>query len=304
VAEPGAVPGAAAFRAGYVALVGRTNVGKSTLLNALVGDKVAIISPRPQTTRRRLLGIVTTESAQAVIVDTPGFHHPKTTLGRAMVATARRAIPDSDLVVWVVDVSRPPTQEDAGIADAVRRSGRPVVLVMNKSDLLAPEDVLERTALFAALAGSDRWTLTIARTGHNVDRVWRMVEELLPSGMPFFPPDQLTDKTERAQASELIREAALRLLRQEVPHGIEVVITEWDSRPHGIVHVSAEVIVERESHKAIVIGAGGHTIRDLGTSARRSIEAMLESRVYLELHVKVRPGWRQSPSELRRLGFS
>lgn len=294
---------ASGFRAGYVALVGRPNVGKSTLLNALVGEKVAIISPKPQTTRRRILGIVTTDTAQAILVDTPGIHSPSSMLGRRMVAAARRAIPDADVVVWVVDVSVLPTRDDRAIARTVRGSGRRVFLALNKCDLLAPENILENTQAYASLAGTDDWVMTVARDRYNLDLLWRNIEGALPEGPAWYPPDQITDQTDRMLAAELVREAALRYLRQEVPHGIEVAVTEWQTRENGMVRLAADVYVEREAHKSIVIGAGGRTIKTVGASARRSIERLLGTGVYLELTVKVRPRWRQNAAELRRMGF-
>lgn len=291
------------FRCGYVALVGRPNVGKSTLLNRLVGEKVAIVSPRPQTTRRRILGIRNTDQAQAVFVDTPGIHTPKHALGRSMVKAARAAIPDADLVVWVVDVSRPPSELDAGIADLIRRSGRPVILALNKSDRLAPEHIEAHTRAYVDLAGSEQWVLTIATRGHNLDALWALIVRMLPQGTMFFPPDQLTDQTDRMLAAELIREAALYALSEEVPHGIEVLIEEWARREDGLLRISAKLLVERERHKAIVIGEGGQMIKQIGSQARRQIEKLLETRVFLELFVAVRSDWRKQPSEVRRLGF-
>jgi GTP-binding protein Era len=290
-------------RAGFVAVVGRPNVGKSTLTNALVGEKVAIVSPRPQTTRRRVLAIVTTPDAQAVLVDTPGIHRPRTALGRQMVAVGRRAIPDADVVVWVVDVSVPPTDLDRSVAGALRAARADVVVALNKSDRLRPEHVLEHVAAYEALAASERSMLTTATTGANVPLLWDLVRERLPEGPALYPGDQLTDQTDRALVAELVRESALKALYQEVPHGIEVVVVGWQERESGLVHIDADVLVERESHKAIVIGAEGRTIKAIGTAARRAIEAMLDRRVYLTLHVRVRAGWRNSPAEIRRLGF-
>lgn len=298
------VPAEEAFRSGFVAIVGRPNVGKSTLLNGLVGEKVAIVSRRPQTTRRRILGIVTTEAAQAVLVDTPGIHKPRTTLGRHMVSAARHSLPDADVVLFVVDVSVAPTDEDRAVAGMVRAAAGPVVLALNKSDLLAPADVVAHTAAYSELAAAERWMLVAAIDGHNLDLLWGMVVTLLPPGPLFYPPEQLSDQTDRVLAAELVREAALRQLRQEVPHGIDVVVTDWQVQPNGVVHIGALVIVERESHKGIVIGAGGRTIKAVGASARRAIERMLTGRVYLELQVKVRTGWRDSAAELKRLGYS
>lgn len=301
--EGGGSPPAAGFRSGFVAIVGRPNVGKSTLLNALVGEKVAIVSPKPQTTRRRILGIVTTDAAQVVFVDTPGIHKPTTALGRRMVATAREAIPDADVVLFVVDVSVPPTDQDRAVAGAVRGSGRPVVLALNKSDRLSPQHVLENTSAYGELAGTDAWMLTIATEGRNLDRLWSLVLAVLPEGPPFYPADQVTDQTDRMLVGELVREAALRKLREEVPHGIEVAVTDWQVQESGVLRIDATVYVERASHKGMVIGAGGATIKAIGTAARREIERLLESQVFLGLHVKVRSGWRRSAEEVRRLGF-
>lgn len=296
-------PAQAPYRSGFVALAGRTNVGKSTITNALVGEKVAIVSPRPQTTRRRILGIRTTATEQAVFVDTPGIHAVRNVLGRQMVETARRAIPDADVVLFVVDVSRPPCGLDRQVAGMVRASGRPVVIALNKSDRLAPEHIVAHTEAYAALAASDAWTLTIATAGHNLDRLWALVAERLPPGPACFPADQRTDQTERMLVAELVREAALCRLFDEVPHGIDVVIEDWREREDGLLTVSAVVVVERVSHRAIVIGHGGTMIRAIGSSARRAIEALLDRHVFLALEVKTRAGWRARPSELRRLGY-
>ncbi len=291
------------FRSGFVAIIGRPNVGKSTMLNHLVGEKVAIISPRPQTTRRRVLGIRTTETAQIIFVDTPGIHVPRHELGRYMVSAARGAIPDADVVLWVVDVTRMPTPEDRTIADLLSQSGRPVILAMNKSDLLDPPDVRPRTEAYVALVEVDDWTLTIATDGHNLDQVWSMLVERLPDGPPLYPADHVTDQTDRMLAAELVREAALRYLQEEVPHGVAVAVDEWTERDNSVLFIGAKIIVERESQKGIVIGAGGSMLKKIGTAARREIERLLERRVFLELFVTVRKDWRKSPTDLRRLGF-
>jgi GTP-binding protein Era len=286
-----------------VALIGRPNVGKSTLLNALVGEKVAIISSRPQTTRRRILGIRTTDAAQVVFVDTPGIHPPRTQLGRSMVKVARGAIPDADVVVWVVDVSRPPGPPDESIAGLIGQADRPVIVAMNKSDRLRPEDIAAHTDAYLGLLQPADWTLTIATAGHNLDRLWDMVVASLPEGPPLYPEDQLTDQTDRMLVAELIREAALGNLRDEVPHGVEVLVEEWDERRPELLHIAAKILVERESHKAIVVGRHGAMLKQIGTAARLAIEQLLETRVFLELFVSVRPGWRGRPSDLRRLGY-
>lgn len=300
VADP-----SAAHRSGFVALVGRPNVGKSTLLNALVGEKVAIVSPRPQTTRRRILGIRTEPGLQAVFVDTPGVHRPKTSLGKSMVRVARGAVPDADVLVWVVDASRQPVQMDHSIARDVVEVGRPIVLALNKTDRLPPEHVAQRVAAFRAMAGEAAdWTLTVATRGHNVDRLWAMIAAKLPAGPRFYPADQISDQTDRMMVGELVREAALRHLRQEVPHGVEVVVEDWRVlEDSGVLYLGAALMVERQAHRGMVIGKGGRMLKMIGSDARREIERLLERQVYLDIEVVVREDWRSDQGELRRLGY-
>jgi len=296
---------AAEHRSGFVALVGRPNVGKSTLLNALVGEKVAIVSPRPQTTRRRILGIRTEPGIQSVFVDTPGVHRPKTSLGKSMVRVARGAVPDADVLVFVTDASRPPTSIDRSIARDITEVGKPIVLALNKTDLLPPEAVADRVAAFRELAGgTDDWTLTVATRKHNVERLWAMIAALLPPGPQFFPPDQISDQTDRMMAAELVREAALRHLRQEVPHGVEVVVEDWRKMENSdVLYIGAALMVERQAHRGMVIGKGGRMLKMIGTDARREIERLLERQVYLDVEVVVRSDWRSDQGELRRLGY-
>lgn len=289
--------------AGFVALIGQPNVGKSTLLNALVGEKVAIVSPRPQTTRRRILGIRTEGQLQAVFIDTPGLHRPAHELGKSMVRAARQGIRDADVVVWVVDASRSPDAADAVTAGRVKRGARPVILALNKADLLKPEDINSRVAAYSALVDPADWVLTIARSRHNVDILWSIIARLLPVHAALYDADQLTDQSDRQFAAELIREAALTHLQEEVPHGLEVQIEDWKTREDGLVQIGAKLFVERPGHKAIVIGKGGQMLKTIGTAARKEIERALETRVFLELFVTVKPHWRRSSVEVRRLGF-
>ena len=299
-----AEPSDGVFRSGFVAVVGRPNVGKSTIMNAFVGDKVAIVSPKPQTTRRRILGIRTTDAAQAIFVDTPGIHRPRTPLGSYMVKVARDAIPDADVVVWVVDASVPPRTLDERVGAMVRRAGRPTILALNKTDKLPAEDVAARVAAFTALAGEGAlWELTIATRGHNLDRLWALIAAQLPPGPLYYPADQISDQTDRMLVAELVREAALFLLEDEVPHGIEVMVEQWAVRENGVTVIGARLFVEREGHKAIVIGKGGAVLKGIGTRARQEIEKMLEGPVYLELQVGVRPDWRRSAEGTKRMGF-
>ena len=307
-------------RSGFVAVVGRPNVGKSTLMNQLVGQKVAIVSPKPQTTRSRILGILTLEDrdVQVIFVDTPGLHRPRHTLGRAMVATATRAIPDADVVLFLVDVSVMPTDEDRMIAGLIEEHARaPVILVLNKMDLLPAEKVKHYTELYWKLAphcrdplppprGEGRgggWMMTVATQGVNLDKLLAMIVAALPEGPRYYPGDQVTDQTEREVAAELIREQVLRHTSQEVPHAVAVVVEEFKERENGVVYVAANVFVERESQKSIIIGRRGQMLRQIGSAARGEIERMTGGRVYLDLWVKVRKGWRRDERELRRLGY-
>lgn len=298
-------PGDETPRAGFVALIGQPNVGKSTLLNALVGEKVAIVSPRPQTTRRRALGIRTEGRSQAVFIDTPGLHRPVHELGKSMVRSARSGIRDADLLLWVVDASRQPDGADAVTAGRLKRAGRPVILVLNKADLLSPAALQERLAAYQAVIepASVDWVLTVATKDGAVPALWAAIRRRLPAHAHLYDADQLTDQSDRQFTAELIREAALRHLQEEVPHGLEVLIEDWKTREDGLVQIGAKLILERPGHKAIVIGKGGQMLKAIGTSARREIERALEARVFLELFVTVKPQWRHSPVEVRRLGF-
>ncbi len=302
-------------RSGFVAVIGRPNVGKSTLVNRIVGQKVAIVSPKPQTTRNRILGILTREDVQVIFVDTPGLHRPRHRLGQAMVAAAAAAIPDADVVLFMVDVSAPPTDEDRLIAHLIRKQTEaPVVLVLNKMDLLPAEKVKPHTQSYWELASDlipptggrmagGGWMMTVATEGVNLDKLLELIVEALPEGPRYYPGDQVTDQTEREIAAELIREQVLRYTRQEVPHAVAVVVEEFKERENNVIYVGANIFVEKNSQKGIIIGHKGQMLRQIGTAARREIERMTGGRVYLDLWVKVRKGWRRDERELRRLGY-
>ena len=302
-------------RSGFVAVIGRPNVGKSTLMNWLVGQKVAIVSPKPQTTRSRILGILTREDVQVIFVDTPGLHRPRHKLGQAMVAAATRAIPDADVVLFMVDVSVPPTDGDRMIAGLIQRhSQAPVILVLNKMDLLPAGKVKPHTEAYWELApdllplpvGEGRgegWMMTIATEGVNLDKLLGQIIAALPEGPRYYPGDQVTDQTERDIAAELIREQVLRRTRQEVPHAVAVVVEEFKERENNVIYVAANIFVERDSQKGIIIGKRGQMLRQIGSAARHEIERMTGGRIYLDLWVKVRKGWRRDENELRRLGY-
>ncbi len=292
-------------RSGYVAVVGAPNVGKSTLLNAVLGQKLAIISPKPQTTRHRMLGILTRPEAQIMFLDTPGLHHPRTRFGEYMVGAAKTALEDADLVLWVVDPTHDPNAGDASVAEALAEVPEtPVALVVNKVDLIRGEALYERTDRYAALGPTVATRFAIsALTGEGLTELMEWLVQSLPEGPRYYPKDQVTDREERFLAAELIREQALRALRQEVPHAVAVAVEEFVERPNGNVYIAATIYIERESQKAIVIGAGGKTLKKISTEARQEIERLVGASVYLELWVKVKPDWRRSDSQLRDLGF-
>ncbi len=318
-------------KSGFVAVIGRPNVGKSTLVNRLVGTKVAIVSPKPQTTRGRILGILTRRDAQVIFVDTPGLHRPRHALGHAMVAAATGAIADADLVLFVVDVSVLPTDEDRLIAGLIREHARaPVILVLNKMDRLPPEKVEAHTRAYWALVGlhplsagetspfsspspnfgrgrgfgaGEGWMMTTATRGINLDKLLALIIATLPEGPRYYPEDQITDQTEREIAAELVREQVLRYTRQEIPHAVAVVVTEFKERESGVTYIAAQIWVEKESQKGIVIGRDGQMLKQIGAAARQEIEFLLGRRVYLDLHVKVREGWRRDEKEVQRLGY-
>ncbi len=292
-------------RAGFVSIVGKPNVGKSTTVNAYMGQKIAIVSPKPQTTRRRALGILTLDRAQIIFVDTPGIHKPFHKLGESMVSTAVEAIPDADVLVWLVDGSRKPTAEDRAVARFIaQQAGQiPVLLGLNKSDLVQEADRAERLDAYLDLLQPSAHLFFSATEGENRDAFLDLIVDHLPPGPRFYPSDQVTDQTERMIVAELIREQVLLHTRQEVPHAAEVVVDEFKERSSDLIYIHATVLVERTTQKGILLGRGGSMIKEISKAARAEIEKMLDSRVYLELWVKVRPKWRQKETELRRLGF-
>jgi len=292
-------------RSGYVALVGKPNVGKSTLLNAWLGAKIAAVSPKPQTTRNRLLGILTRDDAHAIFVDTPGLHLPRTKLGAYMVDEARRAIPDADVVMFIVDISTPPTQADIAIADLLRAlRAESVILTLNKADLAAPEALEGHRIAYEALGPFTATRAISALDGAQCDRLLELVIAKLPLGPRYYPADQLSDQQERFIAAELIREQALKLLEQEVPHALAVLVDEFKERPNNITYIAATLYVEKDSQKGIVIGREGSMLKRIGKEARLALEDFLGGPVYVELWVKVRKNWRHNERDLRQFGYT
>ncbi len=323
----------APFRSGMVALIGKPNVGKSTLLNRIVGQKVSIVSNKPQTTRRRVMGIVNGAGYQIVFIDTPGIHEAHTTLAKSMVEQARGALADVDAILVVADGSHHPGEVDkqiaklvvpttraeepsaevdqaseAGTEIAASASGRPadgphLLLCLNKMDLLKAEDVERNVAAYTALYPTEKYMLTTANRGHNVDRLVEMIVQVLPEGDPMYPEDEFTDQSSRFLVGELVREKILQATRQEIPHATAVLIDNWEAEGD-LVRIEATIIVEKASQRAIIIGKGGTFLKKIGTEARAEIEELLGQRIFLGLHVKVQEGWRMNPRVLQELEYS
>ena len=292
-------------RSGFVTVVGRPNVGKSTLMNAYLGQKVAIVSAKPQTTRLRQLGILTAPDYQVVFVDTPGWHTPQNKLGEFMVETAARALSDTDLILFLVDVSEPPTADDRHLAQLIAaQRGVAIIIAMNKADLIAPDQAHSRAATYHEMLPAADWMLVSALHGDNQDRLLARMVEALPEGPRYYPADQVTDTRTRDLVAELVREQALKLLRQEVPHAVAVLVNDFKERREDLVYVSATIYVEKESQKGILIGSKGRMLKQIGAGARAEIEKVLGVRAYLDLWVKVRSQWRRKEDALRQFGYS
>ncbi len=293
------------FRSAFIAIIGRPNVGKSTLVNALLGQKIAAVSPKPQTTRKRQLGIFTNDTAQLVFVDTPGMHSPRHKLGTFLNQEAEKSLEGVDVILWLADVSVRPTEEDKQIASLLERLPRtPLVLAANKMDLVSAEALGPNLEAYQQLLKRNAQAVSISATqGQNLDQLQQLLISLAPVRPPEFDEEQITDSYERDIAADLIREACLYRLRDEVPHGVGVRIDEFTERENGMLYIAATVFVERESQKGIVIGEGGKMLKQIGSSARKEIEEMGGRPVYLELRVKVLKDWRNNEEALRRLGY-
>ncbi len=290
-------------RAGFLTLVGRPNVGKSTLLNQVVGTTLAAVANKPQTTRNRIIGILNRPGAQLVFVDTPGIHHARTPLNARLVTTARQALGDGDVTVMVLDASAGVTAADREVAAEVAK--RPaVVLAISKSDLVSRSAIIPILNAAQDLVPAADVIPVSGKTGDNVDRLLDLVTRKLPVSPPLYPADQVTEQSERFLASEIVREKVIAQTRAEVPYTTAVVIDAFREEPERkLVVISASIIVERASQKGILIGEKGQKIRDIGTAARLALEACFGCRIFLELHVKVVPGWSSNPRLLSDLGI-
>jgi GTP-binding protein Era len=286
-----------------VALLGRPNVGKSTLLNRILGQKIAIISPKPQTTRNRIAGIHNTAQAQTIYLDTPGMHHPRRPLNRRMVREARQAARAADVAVMLIEVLRPWQEEDFLTLELVEALSVPRLLVINKVDSVARELVLPIIEQSARLGVFEESVPLSARTGENVDRFTELVQARLPEGPPHFPPDMITDQAERLWVAEIVREKLMLRARQEIPYVTAVVVEEFEERER-LLKVRALILVQRSSQKAILIGKAGAMLKQIGSEARREIEAFLGIKVFLELVVRVEKDWWQDPTRVREMGWT
>ena len=292
------------FRSGFVAILGRPNVGKSTLLNQLLGEKIAIVSPRPQTTRNRIMGIKTLPEGQILLLDTPGIHRARSLLNRRMVDVARRSLGDVEAVVWVVDARGGLRADDEDIAGILSGSRRETVIALNKIDAVSKGRLLPVMARLAELLPEREIVPISARTGENVPLLVEGMLKRLPPGPRYFPEDELTDQTERFIAAEIVREKVFLRTRQEIPYGTAVSIQGFEEKNDGaLVVIAATIHTERESHKPILIGKRGATLKEIGSAAREDLERLLGCRVYLDLAVKAAPGWSRDPRSLAAFGL-
>lgn len=290
-------------RSGVVAVVGRPNVGKSTLINAIIGQKIAIVAPKPQTTRRQQLGIYTTPRAQILFVDTPGIHKAHHRLGQYMVDVATRALQDADIILWIVDITLPPHPEDRAISATIRDRApqTPLVLVFNKIDKINAEATAHVEAFNALVKAHSQYRIS-ALNGLGIADLLDALLSLLPTGPRFYPADQMSEVNMRFIASEIIREKVILHTEKEVPHAVAVEIDSYQEEETRVV-ISAIIYVERDSQKGILIGKGGQMIKAIGSAARQELIELLETPVHLDLRVKVLPNWRSDPRLLKRLGY-
>jgi GTP-binding protein Era len=294
---------ATAFKSGFVAIIGRPNVGKSTLLNRIIGQKIAIMSDKPQTTRNKIHGVYTTDQMQIVFLDTPGIHKPKSKLGDYMVKVAQSALEEVDAILFLTDASERLGGGDRFIIERLKSVSTPVILVLNKIDQVRPEELLPVISAYKELYPFAQIVPISAKLGDNVETLLKQIAGYLPEGPHYYPPDQVTDHPEQFVCAELIREKILHLTHDEVPHSIAVAIEDMRVQDNGVVYIGAVIFVERESQKGIIIGKKGAMLKEVGRLARQDIESLLGSRTYLELWVKVKKDWRNQEHVLKDLGF-
>ena len=294
-------------KSGYIAIIGRPNVGKSTLMNRLIGQKIAITSKRPQTTRNRIQTVYTDERGQLIFLDTPGINKAKNKLGEYMLSAALSSIADADAVMWIVEPTDYIGKGEQYIIEELKKSNLPVILAMNKTDTVTKEELIKHVETYSKVLDFAEIVPVSAMTGDNVGVLLEQLFKYMPYGPMFFDEDTLTDQPVKQIAAEIIREKALQLLSDEVPHGIAVVVDKFRERTRAdgssLVDIEASIICERESHKGIIIGKGGEMLKKIGSAARYEIERLVDSKIALKLWVKVKKDWRDSDTQLKNFGY-
>lgn len=293
------------FKSGFISIIGRPNVGKSTFLNHVIGQKIAIMSDKPQTTRNKIQGVLTRENSQMIFIDTPGIHKPKHKLGEFMMKVSKNTLREVDLIMFMVNAEEKIGKGDEFILEMLQDTNTPVFLVINKIDKVHPDELLNIIDAYKDRMNFAEIVPISALQGNNVDNLLLTIEKYLPEGPQYYPADQVTDHPERFIISELIREKVLHLTREEIPHSVAVVIEKIrrDEENENLIHVHATIMVERDSQKGIIIGKRGSLLKEIGTQARKDIEMVLGSKVYLELWVKVQKDWRNKATYLRDFGY-
>ncbi len=293
-----------AFKSGFVTIIGRPNVGKSTFMNEVIGQKIAIMSDKPQTTRNKIQGVYSTEESQIVFLDTPGIHKPKSKLGQRMMMSAENALQEVDAVLFVIDAAAGIGAGDRYIIERLSGIRTPVFLVINKIDLVHPEDLLPLIQTYKDLHPFREVVPISALHGNNVRTLLALIQQVLPEGPQYYPSDQITDHPEQFVCAEMIREKILHKTREEIPHSIAVYIESMERQHNGVVSIGAVIMVERDSQKGIIIGKQGALLKEIGRQAREDMERLLGSKIFLELWVKVKKDWRNRDNVLNELGFT
>ncbi len=292
------------YKSGFIGIIGRPNVGKSTLMNNILGQKIAIMSDKPQTTSNKIQGIYTDDEMQAIFLDTPGVHKPQHKLGEYMNKAAVSVVGDVDVIFYIIDSTAKLGGGEEYIANQLRNAKAPVFLIVNKIDLLQPQQVLAVISEYSRLLDFAEVVPVSALTGSNVDELLATLKQYLEPGPQYYDPDQITDQPERAIMAEIIREKIFLNTREEIPHSVAVAITEYMERENGALYIGAAIYVERDSQKGIIIGKGGKMLKQIGSAARPEIESLFGNRVFLELRVKVKKDWRNSDNLLKNFGYN
>ncbi|RAI81934.1 GTPase Era [Macrococcoides caseolyticum subsp. hominis] len=291
------------FKSGFVAIIGRPNVGKSTFMNKVLGQKVAIMSDKAQTTRNKVQGVLTTEQSQIIFIDTPGIHKPKHMLGDYMMKVAKNTLREVDAIMFMVNVEESIGRGDEFIIELLKNNRTPIFLVLNKIDKIHPDELIKEIEKYKDLLPFAEIVPISALQGNNVDHLVKVIEGYMPEGPMYYPKDQISDHPEEFIVAELIREKALHLTSQEIPHAIGVQVEKMVKESEERVHIEATIYIERESQKGIIIGKQGSMLKKIGQLARKDIEMLLGSKVYLELWVKVQKDWRNKPNFIRQIGY-